>query len=382
VRPFSTLSLFILLIPASHAAERDAFVKADDLALLAGPGTGMPETARLRRGTRLRVNHETGDYYAVQPPAGSVSWVRAGYVRFVPDRPGGPTVFPVAAVVDANGLAKLKVGKVGDPKPLGVERTALPDGTVLTVIGQRVEQDGIKWYPVAAPEDDFRYVAKAAVELGAAVESKFVVTSPNNGPVTPVSGTAPPVASVPGAPAPMGGNWNHATWVEAQRAERAGELDRAERLYLDLAKEMNQSGGTEKLAEDCYARVHDIREKRRKTGGKQSQAPRAVEPLPRGERESLTVATASPKGRAPAIDTDTPRWEGPGTLYPSALRQNGQKLYALQSAANAVITYAMPGPGLDLSRETGRGVSLYGTVTPLAGYPGKTVMTVTKVESR
>ena len=150
MRPFLAVTALVLGSFPTPAAEREAFVKADDVALLAGPGTGMPEVARMRRGTRLRVNHESGDYYAVQPPAGSISWVRAGYLHFVSERPGGPTVFPAAAVVDANGLAKLKVGKVGDAKPLGVERTALPDGSVLTVVGQRIELDGIKWFPVAS----------------------------------------------------------------------------------------------------------------------------------------------------------------------------------------------------------------------------------------
>ena len=102
MRNVLTLAALILASSTVAAGEREAFVRGDETSLLAGPGSGMPETARLRRGTRLRIHHEEGDYYAVQPPAGSISWVRAGYVQFVPERPGGPTVFPVAAVVDAN----------------------------------------------------------------------------------------------------------------------------------------------------------------------------------------------------------------------------------------------------------------------------------------
>ncbi len=171
--------LFVLLLSGSSAfaAEREAFVKVDAVSLLAGPGTNLPETARLARGARVRIHHEEGDYYAVQPPAGCISWVRMSYLQFV--KPVDSTAFPCAAVVDANGMAKLQSGRVGDAKPLGIERTSLPDGTVLTVVGQKVEVNGVKWYPVASPEDDFRFVLKSHVDLGSAIESKFTIRSPD-----------------------------------------------------------------------------------------------------------------------------------------------------------------------------------------------------------
>ena len=371
------LFLSVLLIPTTaFTAEREAFVKSDEVSLLAGPGTNMPETARLRRGARIRVHHEEGDYFAVQPPAGCISWVRMNYLQFV--KTGESIVFPSAAVVDANGLAKLKAGRVGEAKPLGVERIAVPDGTVLTVVGQKVEIDGVKWYPVAAPEDDFRYILKTTVELGNAIESKYVVTSPNNGP----TGTATPaILPLPTAsiPAPVGSNWNHPRWIEAQRAERAGDLDLAEKIYLDLAKEMNKPGGTEKLAEDCYARVHDIRERRRRASGRTSM----VTPTPDrrdGAKRDVTMVSAVTPSKSESTESETPRWEGPGTLYTSALRFNGEKLFALQSNPKSVMTYAIAGKGVDLARQTNQSLRLYGTVVPLAGYPGQTVMTVTRVE--
>jgi hypothetical protein len=140
-----------LFTSIAGAGERDAVVIADQAVLLAGPGAGMPEAAVLRRGTRLRIVREEGDYYAVQPPAGSIAWIRHVYLTFVPEKPGGPTQFPTAAVVDSNNQARLRIGRVGEPRPLNVERTAVPDGTLLTVIGQKVEIEGGKWYPVIAP---------------------------------------------------------------------------------------------------------------------------------------------------------------------------------------------------------------------------------------
>ena len=372
------LFLSVLLIPATaYTAEREAFVKSDEVSLLAGPGTNMPETARLRRGARIRVHHEEGDYFAIQPPAGCISWVRMNYLQFV--KPGESIAFPSAAVVDANGLAKLKAGRVGEAKPLGVERIAVPDGTVLTVVGQKVEIDGVKWYPVAAPEDDFRYVLKTTVELGNAIESKYVVTSPNNGPTGMETAAIPtlPTASIP---APAGGYGNHPRWIEAQRAERAGDLDLAEKIYLDLAKEMNKPGGTEKLAEDCYARVHDIRERRRRSSGRTSMTTTPTPERRDDAKGDVTTVSAVTQNKSEIATSETPRWEGPGTLYTSALRFNGEKLFALQSNPKSVLTYAIAGKGVDLSRQTNQSLRLYGTIVPLAGYPGQTVMTVTRVE--
>lgn len=377
---YFVFTLLAVFSQVAQAAEQEAFVKTDEASLLAGPGNGMPEAARIRKNTKLRIHHEEGDYYAVQPPAGSVSWIRMSYLQFVrqPNATTEPSIFPAQAVVDANGLAKLKSGRVGEAKPLSVERVAIPDGSILTVVGQKVDVDGMKWYPIAAPEDDFRYILKSAVELGSAVESKFVVNSPNNGVINnsiqPASGTN----AISSVAVPSGGNWNHPSWIEAQRAERAGEWDRAEKTYLELAKEMNKPGGTEKLAEDCYARVHDIREKRRKALGRTSSAIPSSSEINRREVGTSTGNITQVKNEVPA--EDAARWEGPGTLYLSALRLNGEKLYALQSNPRSVITYAKAGTGIDLSRYTNQTVRLFGTVSPLTGYPGNTVMLVTKVE--
>lgn len=407
MRTIATLTLIAFTTAALHAADQEGTVKSDEIALLSGPGTNMPETARLRRGAKLRVHHEEGDYYAVQPPAGCISWVRMSYLQFVGS--SDPAVFPCAAVVDSNGLAKLRAGKVGQTTPLGVERVAVADGTVLTVVGQKSDDHGVKWYPIASPEGDYRYVLKSSVDLGRTIESKFTVASPNNGPtgIVTASGTQALTASIPPA---LGANWDHPQWIAAQQAERVGDLDRAESIYLELAKEMNRPGGTEKLAEDCYARIHDIRERRRKAGKASGQSmltnPANDRSIP-ANSETMTASvnasrtrttgsagtvsgrnnlnatnTANPTntGSNAKNDGETARWEGPGTLYLSALRVNGERVYALQSTPRTVLTYALPGKGIDLSRMTNQVVRLYGTVVPLTGYPGMSLMTVTDMD--
>jgi hypothetical protein len=345
------------------AGEREAVVVVDEAVLLAGPGGGMPETMRLRRGQRVRVAMEEGAYYVIQPPAGSIAWVRGAYLQFVPERAGGPVNFPAAAVVDGNQQVKIRPGRVNEPKPLAVERTTVPDGTAVTVVGQKIDVEGVKWYPIAAPDDDFRYVLKESIRIGEPIDSKFVV----NG----TQATFPRTAS---AAVVANQATGESRFRDAQAAEQAGDLERAERLYLECAKEMAKPGGSDKLAEQCYAKVHEIRERKRKAG--QLAAPSRTLAATVPDRPPSAPTSANDRRSDAATEGG---WQGPGTVYPSSIRFNGQKLYALQSNSQTVLTYLLPGPGIDLSSYSGKSIRVYGQSAPLTGYAGKTVMTVAKV---
>lgn len=358
------VALFLLLSWGTcFAGEREAVVVVDEAVLLAGPGGGMPETMRLRRGQRVRVAQEEGAYYVIQPPAGSIAWVRGAYLQFVPERAGGPVNFPAAAVVDGNQQVKIRPGRVNELIPLTVERTVVPDGTAVTVIGQKVELEGVKWYPIAAPDDDFRYVLKESIRIGEPIDSKFVV----NG----TQASFPRTASAAVVANPATGE---SRFRDAQAAEQAGDLERAERLYLECAKEMARPGGSDKMAEQCYAKVHEIRERKRKAGQFSEPSRTLAATVP--ERPPTTSAPANDRRADPATEGG---WQGPGTVYPSSIRFNGQKLFALQSNSQTVLTYLLPGPGVDLSSYSGKVIRVYGLSAPLTGYAGKTVMTVTKV---
>jgi hypothetical protein len=336
-----SVPVVLLFASASSAGDREAVVRADEAVLLAGPDGGSPETMRLGRGQRVRVISEDGSYFVVRAPAGSIAWVRGAYLRFVPER---PTTLPAAAVVDANGQAKLRPGRLNEPKPLLLERTGLPDGTAVTVVGPKVEIDGVKWYPIIAPEDDVRYVAKSAIEIGGTVPVAVGPATIGRGGMT--------TAEQP-------------RWQEAQAAERSGDTVRAEALYLELARDMQKPGGSDAVAEACFARVHELRQKRKPSGVEVATARPRSEPRDRPEPRAERAEAA---------------WVGPGVLYGSSLRVNGQKVYALQSTSQTVLTYVLPGPGIDLASRTGKLVRVNGSSAPLTGYPGKTVLTATSVE--
>jgi hypothetical protein len=397
-----TFILGLVVSPIGFAGEQDGYIRIGEVALYSTSNANSPEVVRLGKNHKLRIHHEEGDFYAVLPPAGSVSWVRGAYLRFVPEKAGGPTVFPVAAVVDSNGQAKSRHGRVNLMRPLEVqERTEVLDGTAVTIIGQKVDIDGIKWYPISSLEDDFRYVPKNAIDFGRPTELRTAALKSNNSQAYSNAATNSLVNSPENSRVSQG--WSHSTWLEAQTAEKAGELERAEKLYLNLAREMMKAGGNEKVTEDCYARVHELREKRRKAGGQNliltshtgepsvgefvksqekertNSSPIAVSP----SNSTLTNSSLTNSSLANSSSSKSEqegRWEGPGTIYASSLRVNSQKVYALQSTPDRVIAYLVSGPNVDLSKYVGKYIRVYGQSKPLTGYPDKTLMTVREID--
>jgi hypothetical protein len=255
------------------------------------------------------------------------------------------------------------VGKPGENRPLDVRMTAVPDGTLVTVIGPKVvnADDNTKWYPIIPPEDDFRYIPKAAVRVDDVARTGFIVRSPE---VKPTTTTTESVAPTP-TRAVVGSS--NPTWQQAQQAEQAGEFDRAEKLYFQLAREMNGPNGDTDLANQCYARVHALREKRRT-----------------GERTPavLTSRRETPKANPPPADEPTlSKWTGPGTLRPTAFKVDGRPAFALENSKRQLMVYAVAGSGIDLSRHERRTVDLYGTMMDLPQLNGIKLVTVTKVDA-
>ena len=84
----------------------------------------------------------------------------------------------------------------------------------------------------------------------------------------------------------------HPLWAQAEAAERDGRHDDAEKLFFQLAREMNEPGGDHDIANLCYTRIHSLREKKRGAGG--------VDRATRGRRRRpQTRAPTRPAG-APA----------------------------------------------------------------------------------
>jgi hypothetical protein len=334
-----------------------ATVTANDVAIRGGPAETFAETGTLVRGASVIVHHEAENgWLAIQAPAGSLSWVNFAFVRVI----NSGEDYPRNGVIDVDtGTVTLSAGKYGLNNPLNVQRTTIPNGTIVQVVGTKVKlaESGVSWYPIVPPNDDFRYIPKSAVRIEKqASPAQYVVRSSKSEPAPSGSGTPsfqPIAASVPNRPTSTvkPANWpNHPLWQQAEQSARNGDYTRAENLYLKLAAEMNQAGGDAELANLCYARVHAVREKQR------------------GQRASQSAA-ASRTGE---------QWTGPGVLRVAGFRLSNRPTFALVGSKGEVMCYAVAGPGVELERYRGYEVELFGPLTHPGDLRGAGVMTATK----
>ena len=348
-----TLILLALVSPVALGQSQSVGIVVPESVVVRGsPRVDGPDTGVVLRNTSVTVHHAEGEHWlAIQPPRGSVSWVNHKFIELAGDR------FPQNAVVRADGQVRLAVGRLGTDRPLDVRMANIPDGTILVVTGPKMKSadDNSWWYPVIPPEDDFRYVPRESIRVDAPVKANFVVKSPEV--AKPLESAA---ASLPAAkPTP-----NNATWKQAEEAERTGDTERAENLWLQLAREANAAGGDPDLANQCYARIHAIRERRRTTG---TTAAKRDEPKRDEKRDE-------------AKRDDRPRWTGSGSLRTTTFTVDGRTAYALENNRKQVLYYAVAGRGFDLAKFERRRVDLYGSVTYLEKLNGVGLVVVTDAD--
>lgn len=360
----------VLAVPAfgfSQPAPYIAVVADHETRLRAGPSDQFPETGVLPKGTRIVVQDEEGGWLKIDAPQGQVSWVPTQFIDgFDPTRPT-----PQRVVVASEGEVTLAAGTAGIAQPLQIRRVKVPNGTLLTVTGPSVKFDGKSWYPVAPPSGDYRYLPKTAVQFEKPANTSFVVRDtvpplPMNT-ITPKSDPAVQQASTsPGNAKPV---VNHPLWFQAETAERDGKFDDAEKLYFELARVMNGSGGDHDIANMCYSRIHSLREKKR--GGPTVVASSNPTTPGKEERTGLLppspMSPGAPPSKPVALPNTTPpdgaKWTGPGMLVRAGATVDGRKTYALESSPGIVRAYVVAGQGVELEKYEKRRVDVYGTIT-------------------
>ncbi len=367
MRPALLAGLVVAVAPAFGFAQSGPYVGVvidPSVKLRAGPSDRFPETGSLSKGTAIEVEREAENgWLAVRDIAGrvnSISWVQTQFIRLNPTSP-----LPQNVDVEEMG-ATLRAGQMGLAQPLNIQSVKVPAGTILTVIGPGVKFEGKTWYPVLPPVGDVRYLPKQAVRFEKPANDAFAVRDTTPAPavpsVSPAGGTAP-IASIPGAglPAtPVGKpGVDNPLWAQAEAAERDGRLEDAERLFFQLARQMNEAGGNHDIANLCYTRIHTLREKKRTSGNSSATATRP----PVGEPARPTGGTQTSGGSLPPASgkDDTPRWTGPGRLVRTAITPvEGRQTYALESNPGVTVLYVVPAQGVDLARLIGKKVDVYG----------------------
>jgi len=365
--------LILVAAPAAGFAQSGPYlatVTDPEVRLRAGPSDRFPETASLKKGDTVLVYEEESGWLGVQAPAGQMHWTSWVQMQFVDFNPQKRTPQTVMVTEDTT----LRPGQIDSAQPwVHIQRTKLPAGSALTVIGDKVSFDGKTWYPVLPPAGDFRYLPKSAVRAERPVNASFTVrdgTPP--GPDSAGSRPAPAGATAaipgPGGVVPAAGSGvaagrpvpQHPLWAQAEAAERDGKYDEAERLFFQLARVMNEPGGDHDIANLCYTRIHTLREKKRAAGGGGTSGaarPPAGDPPRTTDSASQTTGGPSTAGGS----SDTPRWTGPGRLARSAVAIDGRQTYRLEDNTGTVMVYAVPAKGVDLEKLVGRKVEVYGS---------------------
>jgi hypothetical protein len=378
--PGVALGLLVFALQANAQQPPYRAVVADvEVKLRAGPSSELPETGVLARGSVVTVERDDGSgWLAISAPSGSVSWIAATFVE--DPTPEQPT--PKRGFVHSEGEVTLATGKAGLAQPLDIRREKIPQGTIVLLIGPKVDFNGKKWYPIAPPPGDVRYVPKTALQFEKPLNNAATVRV--NETITPANNNTPPVVAIPGAGTPAGGGFtagkpavNHPLWAQAETAEREGRLADAEKLYFDLAAIMNAEGKDHDLANLCYTRIHTIRDKRRNASGSGTASGTTPNVLQPPAKDDRGVRPGTPQPLPPAAGTNTNNniategkagWNT-GTLRRSSITPDGpnRPVYALETAPGVVKMYVSAAPGIDLEKYIGKRVDVYGSPTTRTG---------------
>jgi hypothetical protein len=372
-----------------------ATVALDNVSLRSGPGRSMEETGSLARGELVIVLHEVGEQWvAVEPPRGQVSWIRTVALKEIDG--GDPKTVPRNAVVQADPDVEIAMGRHGLASPLTVRKERVPDGTIVKIIGTNsFESNGpgrTGWTPIQPVKGECRYLPRGAVQFvkGQATET-YTVRSPAPSAITPPAAESTPAAGAARAPTlavPAGGggtagrgkpaDWpQHTLWLQAEQASDRQDYQRAERLYLQLASDMNQPDGDVDLANLCYERVHAVYEKQRAAGRPAArEAGGATTGSVRGDRDGTD--------RSATAKSDATGWTGAGTIRPTGFQREGEPRYSFRATGKGgtsrVVAYLEAGPGVDLSQWREGETKLFGTRRYTSEYGDVPVLTVARVQ--
>ncbi|HEX4146683.1 MAG TPA: hypothetical protein VHY91_24485 [Pirellulales bacterium] len=152
-RPFLWAMLLLLLLSAAGAQATEypyvAYISSDDVYIRSGPGKNYYPTAKLKRGEPIEVyRHDPGGWYAIRPPVQSFSWVSARQLDVLDD--GLASVNTDRAVARVGSL----FSEVRD-----VIQVRLNKNERVELVDTHASADE-KWYKIAPPAGEFRWVYK------------------------------------------------------------------------------------------------------------------------------------------------------------------------------------------------------------------------------
>jgi hypothetical protein len=341
-----------------------------------GPSTsaGLYPTNYLRQGDRVQVIEELpSGWLAIRPPTGSFSWINTRFVKHITAKYTNYVVshedYPVPVLIGSS-VKSDRPTKAGVKLPRGAQVRGIPGGHTMT------DDEGV-WLPIEPPEGEVRYIRK---EEAAKPNSPTRTTVSAAGSARPAAPTVPP-------PPPDG----DALWRDAEKAERAGRLADAVRLY-QLAGDANLAVNHAR-ADEAYRRAHWLQQANTTTnapGGSYFYPdrgdPRAAQAPPNGSVYTLPTnqggtnairligpsGSGTPTGQLVSTQAASPSWGSAqssassppvtGRLAPVKGGVPDQRTYLLINDRGVPLMYVIAQPGLDLTSHINRNVELAGPI--------------------
>ncbi len=341
-------------LASSYSADpfkKTATVEVDGVEVRSGHALGFPAVRQLQKGDSVIIvrEEETG-FYAIEPPTGSVSWIKQIHLAKIEPAEGGKANVPVAV----EG-AEILAGYEKENKPTNRITTRLPKGTIVETLGPSVRIDNASWYPIVPPEGDLRWIPKAAIRSASlrALASTPPYAKPDKSPFTVVPGTTnktdtatPVVATLPRVLT------DHRLWAQASQAEQSKDIATARTLYARIYQDLWDQKAERDAIVICYNRYS-----------------RCDEAIKKGDRSSLPTIDLPGETRSSATSTgrtgnDSPKWSNAGYLNEvQRVFVDGQQVYSLQDDGNNVLYYLTGVTGVNLKNFKGRRVQVYGVAS-------------------
>ena len=365
-----------------------------------GPTEKYDVTGIIRRNDRVQIHHADGDWLAIVPPNGSVSWVNHRFLSEMMNfNNGRGNAFLLQDHVE------VRIGKTITTPPLGVKQLELPRGTIVEVIGAKMVADNSTWYPITPPDGEFRFIPKRSIgspQPGEAIAARIDRAPNPNAP----SGMASPIGrNINEVQPPAEPASRNPLWTRAEQLEASGDIAAAQQLYTQLAQELRQNNGDYELAVLCYNRINRLHERSRAIAASMTQpmaspfqtannTNRSDEPIPPAARTTSAPRELPPIAVAPATrpaPNDRPeaapnpggvarlQSSGGGLLRRSGLQIDNRQAYVLESYDGRTRLYVTAQPGVNLEGYLNRYVELIGSVNYRGDIRGGDYMSVSRI---